>query len=238
MNFKTLMRSIKLWAFVPFVLVINIVSAQQQNDTLLKKLAILRDAYINEIKLFGSKPSLSAPELILDNPRSFGNYEDEKNILHTCDWNTLPAQVHQLFEGFAKNVDPALTGEHFFELSVHKWIFIHELGHWWRACQHVTADAYENEKAANRIDASYWNEHDPQFYQLMLKFFNGVTEHFPSPVPAGQDKAQYLKDNYQKLPGGAAYTWYQAIMIVEVSKEQPFESFKQAVQLGGKPLGQ
>jgi hypothetical protein len=223
-------------AFMLFASIINTVSAQQPNDTLLKRLTILRESYINEIKSFDFKPSLSAPELVLDNPRSFGNYENEKNILHTCDWNTLPPQVHQLFEGFAKNVNPALSGEQFFELSVHKWIFIHELGHWWRACQHVTADPYENEKAANRIDASYWNEHDPQFYQLMLKFFNGVIEHSPSPVPPGQDKAQYLKDNYQKLPGGAAYTWYQSIMIVEVSKEHPFETFRQVVQNAGRPL--
>jgi hypothetical protein len=225
----------KIGAFVPFVLLINTVSAQQ-NDTLLKKLSTLRDSYINEIKSFSFKPSLAPPVLVLDNPRSFGNYDDEKNVLHTCDWNTLPPGARQVFEELAKNLNSRITAEQFFEISVHKWIFIHELGHWWRACQHVTADPYENEKAANRIDAAYWNEHDPQFYQLMLSVFNGIVNHSPSPVPTGLDKARYLNDNYQKLPGGAAYTWYQSIMIVEVSKEQPFETFSQAIQNAGKPL--
>jgi len=230
-----ILRSVKIRVLILLVLIINTASAQQ-NDTLIKKLTVLRDSYISEIKSFGFNPSLAPPVIVLDNPRSFGNYDDEKNILHTCDWNTLPVQMHQLFDAFGKNIHPALTGEQFFEISVHQWIFIHELGHWWRACQNITADPYENEKAANRIASAYWNEHDPQFYQLMLKFFNGVIEHSPSPVPAGQDKAQYLKDNYQKLPGGAAYTWYQSIMIVEVGKEHPFETFRQVVQNAGKPL--
>ena len=37
--------------------------------------------------------------------------------------------------------------------------------------------------------------------------------------PAGQSKEKYLNDNYEKLPGASAYTWYQAIMIVDADKE-------------------
>jgi hypothetical protein len=65
----------------------------------------------------------------------------------------------------------------------------------------------------------------------MLSVFQGLIDHRPSPVPAGISKEKYLDDNYQNLPGGDAYSWYQSIMIVEVSKEKPFETFKQAIQL-------
>jgi hypothetical protein len=33
-----------------------------------------------------------------------------------------------------------------------------------------------------------------------------------------------------------AFKFFLGIMIVEVSKEKPFETFNQAVKLGGRPL--
>ncbi|MGN6181402.1 MAG: hypothetical protein ACTHNW_19620 [Mucilaginibacter sp.] len=165
----------------------------------------------------GFTPSLDAPKIVLDNPRSFGNYEKESNVLHTCDWNTLPPPARDLFNNAAKRAGNGMTGQAYFESSVYKWIFVHELGHWWRACQHQTADPYENEKAANRIATAYWREVDPAFYAFKLNTFQQVVNTVPNPVPAGQDKEAYLNNNYDKLPGASAYTWYQATMIVEVS---------------------
>ncbi len=214
----------------------HVMFAQTHKDSVMTELNTLRDDYVGKIKKLGFKPRLNVPPIVLDNPRSFGNYDDEKNILHTCDWKTLPKDAKDYFNGFAQQFGQGLTGEKFFNLAVYKWIFIHELSHWWRACQKQTAEPYENEKAANRIDATYWHEKAPEFYQFMLLVFNHVLKTTPNPVPAGQKKEKYLNDNYQKLPGGAAYSWYQSIMIVEVSKENPFETFKQAVELAGKPL--
>jgi hypothetical protein len=222
--------------FILLVMMGSAVKAQQQHtDSLMKKLTALRDDYVNKIKALGYTPSLPPPEIVIDNPRSFGNY-DEKNVLHTSDWNTLPPEVHDIFGNFAKNIGNGMTAEKFFNLAVYQWIFVHELGHWWRTCQHIEADPYQEEKGANRIASAYWKERDPAFYQLMLGVFQGVIAHHPSPVPAGVSKEQFLKDNYDKLPGGADYSWYQSIMIIEVSKENPFETFKQAIQLAGKPL--
>jgi len=212
------------------------VQAQQSKDSVLTKLITLRDDYVGKIKAMGYKPGLKLPPILLDNPRSFGNYDDSLNVIHTCYWPTLPPEGRAVFNNFAEHMGNGMTGEKFFDLAVYQWIFIHELSHWWQACQNFKSDPYETEKGANRIASAYWNDRDPQFYKFMLGVFQGVLDHRPSPVPPGVPKEKYLDDNYQKLPGGDAYTWYQSIMIVEVSKENPFETFKQAIQLAGKPL--
>jgi hypothetical protein len=212
------------------------VQAQQSKDSVLTRLTALRDDYVDKIKAMGYKPSLKLPPIVLDNPRSFGNYDDSLNIIHTCYWPTLPPEQRAIFENFAQHSGNSMTGEKFFQLAVYQWIFIHELSHWWQACQNFKSDPYETEKGANRIASAYWNERDPEFYKFMLSVFQGVLDHYKSPVPAGISKEKYLDDNYQKLPGGQDYSWYQSIMIVEVSKEKPFETFKEAIKLAGKPL--
>lgn len=230
------MKKLALILLIVFIVPAKLLHAQTHEDSVMTELNALKDDYVGKIKKIGFTPSLEVPQIVLDNPRSFGNYDDSLNVLHTCNWNTLPPEGKAFFNGFAQQLGQGLTGEKFFRLAVYKWIFVHELSHWWRACQKQTADPYENEKAANRIDAAYWNEKEPDFYKFMLLVFNSVVNNMPSPVPAGQSKEKYLDDNYQKLPGGAAYSWYQSIMIVEVSKETPFETFKQAIQLAGKPI--
>jgi hypothetical protein len=209
---------------------------QTPADTTLPKLEAFRDARVGRIKAMGYTPSLPAPPIVMDNPRSFGNYDDSNNVLHTCDWATLPQEAKAIFEGFAQRAGHGMTGRAFFNVVVYHWIFVHELGHWWRKCQHQEAQPYTEEKAANRIAAAYWHEVDPAFYTWQVRVFQGVVDHRPSPVPAGISKEQYLNDNYQKLPGGQDYSWYQSIMNVEVSHEQPFETFQQAIQNAGNPL--
>ena len=231
---------IKTIVFIAIIMIVGVstTKAQQPKDSVMIKLIALRDDFVGKIKAMGYPPTLKAPEVIMDNPRSFGNYDNETNILHTGDWKTLPPQLQALFENAAKGTGSGMTGERYFELSAHQWIFIHELGHWWRACQHQTAGPYENEKAANRIATAYWRERDPAFYDFKLKGFQHIVSTFPNPVPAGQSKEKYLDENYEKLPGASAYTWYQAIMIVEASNEKPIVTFKQAIARSGKASDQ
>jgi hypothetical protein len=214
---------------LPLIIIAITVHAQLSKDSAMARQIALQSDFVNKIKAMGFTPSLPAPRIILDNPRSWGNYDDSANTLETCDWTTLPAEQQAVFENFASHSGGAMTGEQFFQKAVYQWIFIHEMGHWWRACQHLTADPYENEKAANRIAYAYWHDRDPAFDQFMLGVFQAVVTNRPSPVPAGISKEQYLKDNYNNLPGGDAYSWYQSIMIVEVSKEKPVLTFQQAV---------
>jgi hypothetical protein len=212
---------------------IPVVNAQLSADSIMARQTALRDDYIGKITLLGLTPSLPAPKIILDNPRSWGNYDDSANTIHTCDWSTLAPEQRAVFANFAKMQGDGVTAERFFQLAVYQWIFVHELSHYWRHCQHITASPYENEKAANRLATAYWRERDPSVYQFMLKVFQAVVAHQPSPVPPGLAKEKYLDDNYQHLPGGAAYSWYQSIMVVEVSEETPPETFEQAVKKGG-----
>jgi hypothetical protein len=214
------------------------VRAQTSKDSIIARQTALRDEFINKIKAIGLTPNLAAPAIVVDNPRSWGNYDDSANIVETCDWSTLPAEQRAVFANFAEKRGNGMTGEQFFRLSVYQWIFVHELSHWWRACQHETAAPYENEKAANRLASAYWRQRDPSFYQFMLSVFKAVVDTRPSPVPPGQSKEKYLDDNYQNLPGGAAYSWYQSIMIVEVSQETPPATFEQAVRNNGKKGGE
>jgi len=218
-------------------IIIQFTAAKAQNadsvNAVMPKLIALRDDFINKIKAFGYTPDLAPPEIILDNPRSFGNYENEKNLLHIGEWNALPPNLKEIFNARATEIGNGMTGENYFNLSIHRWVFIHELGHWWRACQHQKALPYANESAANRIALAYWREQDSAFLNFMLIRFQNNIKNIPNPAPAGEQKEKYLNENYQKLPGGPAYIWYQATMIVDANNEKPIVSFRQAIDRAG-----
>ncbi|MDQ2720661.1 MAG: hypothetical protein M3Z26_13010 [Bacteroidota bacterium] len=226
-QYKILIACLAIIIFFPLGL------KAQANDTTLQKLITLRDSFINQIKVFSFNPSLPPPKIVLDNPRSFGNYDSAENILHSTDWKTLPPEAKRLFESLASQMGNGETPEDVFEKGTHEWIFIHELGHWWRACQHQKALPYDEEMAANRIATAFWRERDTMLMNFQLNVFKGFIAHIPSPVPAGQSKRDFLNSNYNKLPGGPAYTWFQSEMIVDAYNEKPILSFKQAITDSG-----
>jgi hypothetical protein len=207
----------------------------QSTDTTLKKLITLRDNFINQIKDLGFTHTLPAPRIVLDNPRSFGNYDSAENTLHTTEWKTLPPEAQKVFVSLAARLGNGETGEEAFEKSTHQWIFVHELGHWWRACTHQKALPYDEEMAANRIATAYWREHDSSFMIYQLGKFQNFIKNFPNPVPMGQSNRDFLNNNYDKLPGGPTYTWFQSEMIVEAYNEKPKLTFKEAIKNSGNP---
>ena len=87
--------------------------------------------------------------------------------------------------------------------------------------------------AANRIAIAFWREKDPAFMAFKLAGYQRTLKMFPNPVPSGVSKVDYLNNNYDKLPGGQAYIWYQASMIVDGCAESPTRSFRQAVESSG-----
>ena len=194
------------------------------------KLIALRNDFIARIEAAGYHPSLKPPEIIMDNPPSFGNYDDSTNTLHTSDWKTLPDEDKERFTRAGKRYGYA--GEDYFESSAHRWIFIHELGHWWRACQHQVTDNYSSEMAADRIDIAYWRETDTAYSAFSKRRFEDYLKFMPNPVPAGEDKKKYLNENYGKLPV-PVYIWYQATMIVDGYSETPVATFKQSISRAG-----
>jgi hypothetical protein len=231
--------------FLVFLFGLTVASAQQKEipsgnnsqDSARLKLELigLRDDFIGKIKAMGYTPGLKPPEILLDNPRSFGNYNIDSNVLHTGYWPTLQPGLKAMFNAIVSRIGNGMTGEVYFNLSVHQWVFIHELGHWWRACQHQTALPYANELAANRIDVAYWREKDSSYAHFAQSRFEDNLKIIPNPVPAGQDKETYLNENYEKLPGGPAYSWYQSTMVVDAFKEKPEPTFKQEIERAGNP---
>ena len=205
-------------------------NAQTKSDSVKNKLTALRNDFIHKIEVMGYHLRLNPPEIIMDNPPSFGNYNDSTNTLHTSDWTTLPAADKELFTRAGKRY--GYSGEDYFESSAHRWIFIHELGHWWRACQQQVTDSYSSEMAADRIDIAYWRETDTAYSNFSRLRFENYLKFMPNPVPEGQDKEKFLNENYGKLPV-PAYIWYQALMITDGYNEKPIPTFNQSIARAG-----
>jgi hypothetical protein len=157
------------------------------NDALIAELVALRDSFVGQIKAEGFKVSLPPPAIILDNPPSYGDYDDKKNLLHIAVWSALSPDDQARFSKLADMLGEGRTGEQAFEDGVHHWVFIHELGHWWQACEHKTEDFhYATEYGANRIAAAYWRLKDPEFMRRTQRKMTMVIAVMPNPVPDGQ----------------------------------------------------
>ncbi len=230
MKIVACIKSCLLWFL--FIIISTNLNAQTNTDSVTEKsrLIALRNDFISRIEVMGYHPRLNPPEIIMDNPPSFGNYNDSTNALHTSDWKTLPESDKELFIRAGKRY--GYSGENYFESSVHRWIFIHELGHWWRACQQQVTDSYSSEMAADRIDIAYWREADTAYSNFSRQRFENYMKFMPNPVPEGQDKKKYLNDNYGKLPV-PIYIWYQAMMIVDGYNEKPIATFRESIARAG-----
>jgi hypothetical protein len=201
------------------------------NDALMAELMALRDSFVNQIKAEGFKVSMAPPAIVLDNPPSYGNYDDNKNLLHIAVWSALSPDDQARFSKLADMLGEGRTGEQAFGDGIHHWVFVHELGHWWQACQHQTGDThYATEYGANRIAAAYWRRKDPEFMRRTEKKMTTVIAVTPNPVPNGQSKEKYFNDNYDKLAGTRAYIWYQYDMVLNVQGEKPLPSFRESLQ--------
>jgi len=195
------------------------------------QLITLRDSFVNQVKAEGFQPSLPPPTVVLDNPPSYGNYEGDKNLLHIAAWAALTPEDQARFSRVAAMLGGGQTGEQTFEEGVHHWVFVHELGHWWQACQHKTGENhYSVEYGANRIAAAFWRLKDPTFMERTAKNMATVYAAMPNPIPEGQSPQAYFNDNYEKLGPTPAYRWYQYSMVLKVQAEEPLPSLLQALQ--------
>jgi hypothetical protein len=223
-----------LAAIFPFILPAQAAPPASQTsstDALMTQLLALRNSFVNQVKAEGFKPSLPPPQIVIDNPPSYGRYEDDSNTLHTSAWQTLPPDQEARFVRLSEMMQGRQTPEELFEEGVHRWVFVHELGHWWQACQHkITDDHYAVEYGANRIAAAFWRLKDPDYMKRRTEHFRAITALLPNPVPEGQSKEKFFNANYGKLAGTPVYTWYQSSMVVDVSAENPAPSFRQTLQ--------
>ncbi len=111
-------------------------------------------------------------------------------------------------------------------------MFVHELGHWWQACRHLTRpESYAAESGANRIALAFWREREPGFAAGIVRGFAALLDSTPSPVPARESAQAYFDANFRALAQSDAYTytWFQGKMIVELAAETPPPSFHRAL---------
>jgi hypothetical protein len=197
---------------------------------LMTELTTLRNSFIGAIKADGFQVRLQAPAIVLDNPPSYGLYDEDKNILHIAAWPALTDPQRNRFERLSRLLDNGKTPEQTFEESVHHWVFVHELGHWWQANQGKTSNNhYSAEYGANRIAAAFWRQTDPDLMQRAENRMSKVIATIPSPLPEGQVKETYFNQNYERLGPNPAYIWFQYTMVLSVQAERPLPSFKKTL---------
>lgn len=204
---------------------------------ILARLTTLRDAFVKQTVTEGFDCAIKPPVIVLKPVPSFGNYDDDDNTLTTPAWHQLSPEEKALFHRLAgPNADDD-AARATFESGTYRWVFIHEMGHWWQACKHANVDRqhYQQEYEANRIAAAYWRQTDPAFLAQMNHRFEGLLKNFPNPLPAGADPERFFNDNYgEPLARTNAYPWFQAQMIGKVDAERPAATFAQALRETGK----
>jgi hypothetical protein len=206
------------------------IASTQRDRTEYRKLLRLRADFIDQLRYEGYVPSLPAPKIEIGDPPTFGNYDADKNVLHIAIWSKLIPAERRQFSDIAKSLGPKATARGVFEAGTDRWVFTHELSHWWQACQHKTrANSFEEEMGANRIAAAYWRERDPKFMHSMVEGFQRIRESIPSPVPNGESKVSFLNANFAAVSSTAGYTWYQSDMVVDLASENPLPSFHRAL---------
>ncbi|HUA89720.1 MAG TPA: hypothetical protein VL994_09810 [Steroidobacteraceae bacterium] len=188
-----------------------------------------RDTFLHRIAAEGYHPC-AAPQITLADTPSFGNYRAERNEIVVASWQTLTSEERQDFAQMAKQIGGRATAVSVFEGGTYRWVFMHELGHWWQSCVKQTRpNSYEEENGANRIALAFWREQDPQFAAGIVHGFEALVHAVPSPVPPGSTPQQYLDAHFAELAKGDTYTWFQAESIATLAHEEPPPSLHKAL---------
>lgn len=204
-------------------------AADSSDAAVLARLAQLRAAFLHRIDEEGYR-LCPAPQIELSDPPAFGRYLADRNVVLIGAWSHLSVQERGAFEEMAQAIGGEASAQSVFENGTHRWVFVHELGHWWQACRHLTRpESYAAENGANRIALAFWRERAPRFAASIVQGFAALLSSTPSPVPDAQSAQAYLDANVRTIAQGDAYTWFQGKMIVELAAETPPPSFHRAL---------
>jgi hypothetical protein len=199
------------------------------DSTLLAQTTARRDLFIRSVAAEGYS-TCRAPTIVLKDTQSYGNYQAERNELVIATWPSLTAEERQGFEDLARQIGHHSTGESVFSGGTHRWVFAHELGHWWQACRKQTRpSSFEEENGVSRIALAFWREQDPKFAQAVVRGSVALTQQMTSPIPAGQSVQSYVDAHFADISKGDTYTWVQATSIVSLADESPNPSFLKAL---------
>ncbi len=209
------------------ILLCSVVSASGA-DALRGELNARRDAFIAAIADQGFHCPFAAPAIIIENTPGYGNYVGKNNTIVIASWNDITPQQRRQFSDMASTPGHPSTGRRMFENGTHKWVFIHELGHWWQHCAGKDqTDSYALEMGANRIATAYWRSADPKQMAIFADGFKGLAKSLPNPVPHGADKRAYFDERYEALGRDpTAYTWYQSGMVANAYDERPVPTLR------------
>jgi len=189
-----------------------------------------RDAFVAKVKTAGFSCDIAPPKIVVTDIPSWGNYNTETNTLSTSEWTLLQPREKAFFKMLAGPNATDADVQELFDRASHRWIFVHEMGHWWQACRHQDAKPYATEYGADRIAMAYWREADPTVVPRMMPIFHMVLDHAPSPVPEGQEVEAYFNANYQTLGPSPAYPWFQSRMVVTAFEETPAPTFAMTLE--------
>jgi hypothetical protein len=204
-------------------------AAGDSDAAVLAGLTQLRDAFIRRIGEEGYSPC-PAPRVELADPPSFAHYLPERNTVSVAAWSQLTGAEKQGFEEMARNMGGEASARTLFENGTNRWLFVHELGHWWQNCRHASrAQAYAAENGANRIALAFWREHDPRYAIGVVHGYRALLTAMPSPLPAGQAAPGYFDAHFATMTPGDTYTWFEAKMIAELAEENPLPSFHKSL---------
>jgi hypothetical protein len=203
--------------------------ADSSDAALLARLTRLRTVFLKRIDEEGYA-LCPAPKIELADPPAFGRYLPERNVLLIASWSHLSVPERQAFEEMAQTLGGQGAARSVFENGTHRWVFVHELGHWWQACRHLTRpESYAAENGANRIALAFWREREPRFAAGIVHGFAALLGSTPSPVPAAQSAQAYFDANFSTIVQADGYTWFQGNMIVELAAEKPPPSLHRAL---------
>jgi hypothetical protein len=177
------------------------------------------------------------PAITLRDTPSFGNYIREKNQIVVASWASLSHKEREDSAQMAAQVGGPATAVSVFEGRTYRWVFVHELGHWWQSCRNqVRPDSFEEENGANRIALAFWRRQDPRFAEGIVQRFEALAHDFPTPIPQGQTLQEYVNANFESISHGDTYTWFQASSIARLAAEDPRPSFHKALSQPLYPL--
>ncbi len=190
-----------------------------------------RDAFVARVHAAGFTCTLPVPTLRVEDVPSFGQYDEDTNILSISDWSLLSTDRRFAFFKLAGPNASEAQAHTIFDLAAHRWILIHELGHWWQHCngKMVHGEPWKTEFDADRVSLTYWREVDPTVVTRMIPIFHQVVTIFPDPTPPGQEMIPYFNANYEKLGPTPAYRWYQSKMNVAADDQRPIPTFPQVL---------
>lgn len=189
----------------------------------------IRDAFVARVHTAGFTCPNPAPTIVVEDVPSFGQYDEETNILRTSDWSVLNPEEHAAFLRLAGPNATETDAHALFDLAAHRWILIHELGHWWQHCNGKMDDKnpYKMEFDADRVSLAYWRQVDPTVVTRMMPIFQQVVTMMLDPTPPGQEMIPYFNAHYQQLGPTPAYRWYQSRMNVAADDQRPIPTFPQ-----------